>query len=361
MDLLIFAILMSTVDYTDKQWISRCFTLARRGIGNVSPNPPVGAVLVHEGKILSEGYHSCFGGAHAEVEALKNVPADQRHLIPEATLYVSLEPCCIYNKTPPCTDLILREGIMDVRVSTLDPNPKIAGSGIDILRAHGVKVITGILEEEGRELINAFKTNILLHRPYVILKWAQSKELFIGKKDHRILISHPHTTTWSHSLRAIADAIMVGARTVMIDNPKLTTRDAPGKSPHRVVYDPGGKLKNEYYVFNNDERRIFYFSITDNANIDAPHISKYLLRDNESHAHQIINILFTQQIGILLVEGGSFLFSLFIKDNLWDEAWVIHSTHPLNEGVKAPVVKGKLIHEMKSATDTIIGIKNEEI
>jgi len=350
---------MSSVSPIDKQWISRCFTLAQRGIGYVSPNPPVGAVLVHQGRLLSEGYHSHFGGPHAEVEAIKNVPADQRHLIPDATLYVSLEPCCIHGKTPPCTDLILREGIRDVRISTLDPNPKIAGKGIDILRSKGVKVTTGILEEEGREILNSFRTNILYHRPYIILKWAQSKDLFIGKSDQRVLISHPNTTTWSHSLRATADAIMVGARTVMIDNPKLTTRDAPGKSPHRVIYDPGGKLKNEYQVFENDGCRIFYFSITENPGIDAQHISKHLLEENQSHVQQIINVLFAQQTGILLIEGGSFLLSLFIKDNLWDEAWVIRSTHPLQEGVKAPIVKGKLIREMKSATDTIIGIKNE--
>src|SRR5687768_8684669 len=152
MDLLIFAIIMSSDGLTDKQWILRCFDLAKRGIGHVSPNPPVGAVLVHNGKILSEGSHAYYGGPHAEVDVLKNVPDHLRHLIPDSTLYVSLEPCCIFGKTPPCTDLILKEKIKDVRVSILDPNPQIAGKGLSILKSNGVSVTHGILEEEGLDL-----------------------------------------------------------------------------------------------------------------------------------------------------------------------------------------------------------------
>jgi len=350
---------MTTAALTDQQWITRCFDLARRGFGRVSPNPPVGAVLVHNNRILGEGYHAFFGGPHAEVEALKDVNDAERHLIPESVLYVSLEPCRVFGKTPPCTELILKEGIKDVRISTLDPNPKMAGQSVDLLRSQGIAVTTAILEEEGKELIKAFAKNIIHHQPYIILKWAQSKDLYIGKKENRVLISHPHTLLFSHSLRSSADGIMVGARTVMIDNPLLTTRNAPGKSPHRVIYDPGCRLNMDFRVFANDDCHIFYFSASQNEQITGNHISKFLLDDAASHANQILDILFANQIGILLVEGGSYLLSLFIKENLWDEAWIIKSENPLNEGISAPVLKGKLIHQMTSATDTIVGVQNE--
>ena len=350
---------MATAAHTDQQWITRCFDLARRGIGRVSPNPPVGAVIVHDNRILGEGYHAFFGGPHAEVNALKNVRDSDKHLIPASVIYISLEPCNTYGKTPPCTELILKEGIRDVRISTLDPNPKMAGKSVDILRSHGITVTTGILEEDGKELIKAFTKNIAHQKPYVILKWAQSKDLYIGKKESRVLISHPLTLTFSHNLRSSADAIMVGARTVLIDNPLLTTREAPGKSPHRIIYDPGGRLTMDYRVFTKDDCHIFYFSSSQNKLINGDHISKYILDDAASHANQMLDILFSKQIGILLVEGGSYLLSVFIKENLWDEAWIIKSENPLHEGIGAPVLKGKLIRQMTLATDTIIGVQNE--
>src|SRR5688500_16940304 len=173
----------------DEIWMKRCFDLAARGIGYVSPNPPVGAVLVSQNKIVSEGFHTHYGGPHAVVALFQNIDPPDRHLIPKSTLYVSLEPCCIYSNTPPCTDLLIKEGITDVRISTLDPNPKIAGRGVELLRSKKISVIAGILEKEGRELIRAFTKNILFEKPYVILKWAQSKAGYIGKKDERVLIS----------------------------------------------------------------------------------------------------------------------------------------------------------------------------
>ena len=358
--LLIFAFIMPVDQPTDKHWISRCFELAKRGIGYVSPNPPVGAVLVYQNKILGEGYHSFFGGPHAEVEAFKSVANDDRKFIPEAILYVSLEPCCIYSKTPPCTDLIIREGVKDVRISTHDPNPKIAGKGIETLKAQGVNVTCGILEEEGKELIKAFTKNILYQKPYVILKWAQSIHGFMGMPDQRIMISHSYTTAWSHQLRSASDAIIVGAHTVIIDNPKLTTRDSPGRSPHRVVYDPNATLHSSYFIFGKDDRSVFYFSKTKNPEIRKDHIIQYHFNEGASHIDQMMSFLFSHQVGILLVEGGSFLLDLFIKENQWDEAWVIRSKHHLNAGVPAPQVKGKLIGQFDVASDTVVGIGNEQ-
>lgn len=343
----------------DEIWMQRCFDLAVRGTGYVSPNPPVGAVLVYENNIISEGYHTHFGGPHAEVMLFQNISTADRRLIPKSTLYVSLEPCCVYNKTPPCTDLLIKEGIKDVRISTLDPNPKVAGRGVAILKSNNIIVREGILEDQGKELIKAFTTNILLEKPYVILKWAQSKEGYIGKKEERVLISHPYTLAWSHQLRSNADAILVGAGTVRIDDPSLTTREAVGRSPHRAVYDPERKLHMNYKVFNDDGCKVFYFSSLPNETITGNHIAAFVLDDKTSHVTQIMTILFAQNIGILLVEGGAYLLSMFISENEWDETWTIQSKHALEEGFKAPVTRGRLIQKFESATDTVVGIKNE--
>ncbi|MEO6132822.1 MAG: bifunctional diaminohydroxyphosphoribosylaminopyrimidine deaminase/5-amino-6-(5-phosphoribosylamino)uracil reductase RibD [Saprospiraceae bacterium] len=347
-------------DPTNLKWMSRCFELARSGIGSVSPNPPVGAVLVLDSKILGEGFHTHFGGPHAEVEAFRNVPESMRHLIPLATLYVSLEPCCITGKTPPCTDLILREGVKDVRIAIADPNPEVAGKGIELLRSHGVKITLGILEAEAQDLIRSFKTNIIFHRPYVILKWAQSIHGYIGKPDEKIWLSHPHTSIWTHKQRSFADAIMVGARTVMLDDPLLTNREYTGKSPHRVIYDLHGRLNNLYRVFNDEGVKVFYFSKNENKNIAGDHIHKYELSDGTPHYLQILQSLFLYKIGILLVEGGTFVHNLFIQYQAWDEAYVIHTSHPLEDGIKAPIVKGRLAQQIPSSTDTITCILNDD-
>lgn len=339
--------------------MARCFDLARRGVGSVSPNPPVGAVLVYNDRILGEGYHTAFGAAHAEVEAVSSVPDELRHLIPLATLYVSLEPCCNTGKTPPCTDLIIREGIMDVRISTRDPNPSVAGSGLDRLSAKGVKITEGILEEEGKSLIRSFTTNILQHRPHIILKWAQSRFGYSGIKGEQVWLSDPVTKVWSHSQRAKVDAILVGARTVETDNPSLTVREYPGRSPHRVIFDPSGRLDNHYQVFNADGRNIYYFSNEENPEVQGDHILKNILTLDADPLGQILRILFQDQIGNLLVEGGPFLLKQFIKRNLWDEAWVIQTQHDLTQGIAAPDVLGWLIGKIESETDVVVGIRRD--
>ena len=338
--------------------MARCFDLARRGLGYVSPNPPVGAVLVYQDHILGEGYHTAFGAAHAEVEAVRSVPEHDRHLIPMSTLYVSLEPCCITGKTPPCTDLIIREGIMDVRISTRDPNPAMAGTGLERLKAKGVKITEGILEEEGKSLIRSFTTNILQHRPHIILKWAQSRFGYSGIKGRQVWLSDPVTKVWTHSRRALADAIMVGARTVETDNPTLAVRDYPGRSPHRVIFDPNGRLSAHYEVFNADGRDIYYFSSIENPAIAGSHIRKYILRNDADLLRQILDVLFQNQIGILLIEGGPYLQKQFVKQNLWDEAWVIHTQHDLAQGIAPPDVLGRLIGRIESEGDVVVGISN---
>ncbi len=351
---------MAETPIRDNQWISRCFDLARRGIGHVSPNPPVGAVIVHNHEIIGEGFHSYFGGPHAEVEAFKSVSPDKRHLIPQATLYVSLEPCCITGKTPPCTDLILREHVRHVHIATQDPNPDISGRGIQILRKNGIEVKCGILEDEALELIRPFRTNILYRRPYVILKWVQSQNGYIGRQDKKIWLSHPDTSILTHQQRAMADAILVGSRTVMLDDPLLTTREYPGRSPHRVIYDPHGRLNISFRVFNNDQCTVFYFSEKENNSVNADYVKQFILSKDKSHAKQILTKLYDHQIGILMVEGGAYTHQLFIDQNSWDEARVIQTVHALNEGTKAPNIRGKLGSKIQSGTDTVISILNRE-
>ena len=353
---------MTIQSHSDEYWMTRCFDLAARGIGHVSPNPPVGAVLVHEGNILAEGYHHFFGGPHAEVDVIENVPLENRHLIPAATLYVSLEPCCTFGKTPPCTELILTSGIKDVRIATMDPNPDVAGQGISILRKHGIEVTIGILEDHAKYLIRSFRTNILIHRPFVILKWAQSKFGISGLHGQQVWFSNPLTQTWSHRLRSEYDSILVGARTVETDNPYLTTREYPGDSPARVVYDPNGRLDGHYHVFTDDGSKVFYFSAGENkiSNANLANVSAHLLHGSHSHAKQILHALYLHQIGNLIVEGGSYLHHLFIRENLWDEAWVVQTPNNLDSGIRAPNLKGRLIDKFVISTDTIIGMSNEK-
>ena len=343
--------------------MSRCFDLAARGIGYVSPNPPVGAVLVHKGQLLAEGYHHHFGEAHAEVDVLQNVPLEKRHLIPEATLYVSLEPCCTFGKTPPCTDRILEAGIKDVRISILDPNPAVAGQSISLLRKHGIQTKVGIGEINGNELIKHFRVNILQHRPYVILKWAQSQYGISGVHGKQVWFSDPHTQTWSHRLRAEFDSIIVGARTVETDDPSLTTREYPGRSPTRVIYDPNGRLDLHYKVFNADGTNVFYFSAVENkiSRSGLAPVSAHLLHGTEGHTKQILAKLFHHQVGSVIVEGGSYLHHLFIKDNFWDEAWVVKTPNELNSGIRAPNLRGLLIDQFVIGNDTIIGMANDKM
>ncbi|RMF32110.1 MAG: bifunctional diaminohydroxyphosphoribosylaminopyrimidine deaminase/5-amino-6-(5-phosphoribosylamino)uracil reductase RibD, partial [Bacteroidetes bacterium] len=222
---------------SDEVFMRRCFDLARLGAGRVSPNPMVGAVLVYEGRIIGEGWHRRYGGAHAEVNALASVAPSDRALIRRSTLYVSLEPCCIHRKTPPCTNLILREGIPRVVVSCLDPTPEVNGRGLELLREGGVEVRVGVLEEEGRRLIRFREAFVRHGRPFVLLKFACSRDGFLGKPGEQIWISNPWTKRWVHRCRAAADAILVGTRTARTDNPQLTTRLFFGDSPLRIVLD----------------------------------------------------------------------------------------------------------------------------
>ncbi len=217
-------------------YVQRCFDMAVLGVDKVSPNPMVGAILVHKNRIIGEGYHEKFGQAHAEVNALRNVEPSDKKYISSSTLYVSLEPCCIHGNTPPCTDLIIKNGIPEVVISCLDQTPKVAGEGVGKLKRSGINVFEGLLKQKGERLSNIRNTFVTEERPYIILKYAQSLDGFIGKPDRQVWLTNSVSKRLVHKWRQEADAIIVGTNTALIDNPKLTTRYFSGSCPLRIVF-----------------------------------------------------------------------------------------------------------------------------
>lgn len=305
----------------EERVMQRCFDLARRGIGKVSPNPPVGAVLEYKGRIIGEGFHEKFGGPHAEVNTLASVATKDKEYISESTLYVSLEPCCIFGKTPPCTNLILEYGIRRVVVSCLDPSPAVNGRGVSILREAGVEVVTGILEETGKELIAPRRTFACLNRPYILLKWAETANGKMAASDNsRLWISNPWSRRLVHRWRMESDAILVGARTALSDNPRLDNRYYYGKSPVRIVLDPKLSLPENLHIFDESVPTIrVHHQMAGRSGIETRAWSA-LAADSLTALMESLHRL---PVGILLVEGGPHTLEKFLETDYWDEARVI--------------------------------------
>jgi diaminohydroxyphosphoribosylaminopyrimidine deaminase/5-amino-6-(5-phosphoribosylamino)uracil reductase len=293
----------------------RCFELAKKAGKNTKSNPNVGCVIVHEGKIIGEGYHKFFGGKHAEIEAIESVK--NKELLKKSTLFVSLEPCCHTGKTPPCTYKIIETGIPHVVISTLDPNPQVAGQGIKLLLHHGLLVETRVLEKEGKELLRKFEVN-LQKRPYIILKIVQSIDGYIGSKDQQVWLSNSYSTLLSHKWRSEVDGIMVGTKTVLTDNPSLTTRTWPGDNPVRIIWDRNLILSKNLKIFNPEAKT---FILNEHREGDAGHITYLNIKDKSNS--EILGILFTRGICSMIIEGGSQTISRFYQDDLWDEARII--------------------------------------
>ena len=300
--------------------MSRCISLARLGAGNVSTNPMVGAVVVHKGKIIGEGYHRKCGGPHAEVNAINSVkdPA----LLPESEIYVSLEPCAHFGKTPPCADLIIEKKIKKVYVGCLDPFSKVDGKGIQKLRAAGVEVVVGVLEKECQELNRRFFTSVNLKRPYVILKWAQSIDGYIDKDYKPVRISNHQTEILNHKWRSEEDAILVGYNTALRDNPSLTNRLWAGKNPLRVVLDRDGSLPKNLKIFDDSARTV----VLDFHGDDMP--------------HNVLSALNEMKVQSLIIEGGASTHRRFIEADLWDEARIFVADVMLGGGTKAAEIRG---------------------
>jgi diaminohydroxyphosphoribosylaminopyrimidine deaminase/5-amino-6-(5-phosphoribosylamino)uracil reductase len=300
--------------------MSRCIALARLGAGNVSTNPMVGAVVVHNGKIIGEGYHRKCGGPHAEVNAINSVK--DQSLLKESEIYVSLEPCAHFGKTPPCADLIIEKKIKKVYVGCLDPFSKVDGKGIQKLRAAGIEVVVGVLEKECQDLNRRFFTSVNLKRPYVILKWAQSIDGYIDKDCKPVRISNHQTEILNHKWRSEEDAILVGYNTAMRDNPSLTNRLWAGKNPLRVVLDRDGLLPKNLKIFDDSARTV----VLDFHGDDMP--------------HNVLSALNEMKVQSLIVEGGASTHRRFIKAGLWDEARIFVADVMLGGGTKAAEIRG---------------------
>ncbi len=342
--------------------MSRCIQLAKNGLGTTYPNPLVGSVIVHENKIIGEGWHYKAGQPHAEVNAIKSV--ENQQLLKDATIYVSLEPCSHFGKTPPCADLIIQSGIKKVIVGSLDPNPKVAGRGIKKLMEAGCEVIVGVLDKECDELNKRFFTFHQKKRPYIFLKWAQTADGFISpenesrKETKPVWITNEFSRQLVHKMRAQEQAILVGTNTVLEDNPSLTVRDWAGENPTRIVIDRNLKIPQDLSVFDTSSKTIVFNEkqTTNSEKLDFEKIDFF-----KEIPQQICEVLFRRNIQSVIIEGGTKTLQSFIDDNLWDEAFVFNGSISFGEGIKAPIFKGVLISDKKIKNDTLRIFKNPNI
>jgi diaminohydroxyphosphoribosylaminopyrimidine deaminase / 5-amino-6-(5-phosphoribosylamino)uracil reductase len=361
----------------DLQFLMRCFDLARLGMGATSPNPCVGSVIVaSDGRIIGEGFHQKYGEAHAEVNAVASVKPGDRNLIRQSTIYVSLEPCHHIGKTKPCVDLILREQIPRVIIAAIDPFPQVAGKSIEKLKQHGVEVhildTETLLKTQNTEggiltaknlpfstlhaplsIAAPFFTNVQQKRPYIILKWAESSDGFIGRKNEETPISNVFAKRLTHKWRSEADAIMVGSNTARVDNPELTNRHFFGKSPVRVVIDRHLRLSSDLKLFDGTLKTFVYTEENSDLTSKITHENVIYRPMNltQTPVENILNDLFQQNIGILFVEGGQRLLQSFINAKLWDEARVFHALLSLHFGVHAPQLTGAALQKKVQVVD----------
>ncbi len=329
--------------------MQRCFELAKRGQSKVSPNPMVGCVIVHSNKIIGEGWHQKYGEAHAEVNAIHQV-ADAE-LLKEATLYVNLEPCAHFGKTPPCADLIVEKQLKRVVISNKDPNPQVAGKGIEKLKAHGIEVTQGVLEEEGKWFNRRFFTFFEQKRPYIILKWAETADGFVAKENFDSKwISNSLSRLWVHQWRSEEDAILIGKNTAQYDNPQLNVREWQGRNPLRVVIDPNRRLNEDLHLFDQSIPTICYNFLEDKQ---LPNLL-FVKINPHTFLASLLKDLQQRNVQSVLVEGGAQLLETLIKENLWDEARVFKSKTTFGNGLAAPHLQGKLLDYSANLEDTYL-------
>lgn len=334
--------------------IQRCFELALKGLGTVQPNPMVGAVIVYEGEIIAEGFHEKYGQAHAEVNAINAVISNYSNaseILEKSTLYVNLEPCAHQGKTPPCADLIIKKNIPRVVISNIDPFGSVNGKGVERLRKAGVEVIVDVLKEEGYEVNKRFFTYHTLQRPYVILKWAESNDRFISiAENQRTNISGSKAKVLNHKWRSEEQSILVGTKTVIVDNPILTVRDWSGANPLRVIIDKDLKLAKELNIFNSDSKTIIF----NNHKTELDDNIQYVQIDFYGLVPQfMLYQLYLMEIQSLIIEGGAYTINEFMQYGLWDEIRVFRSKTPLNKGVQAPIIEGRLFSKEDLGEDEL--------
>jgi diaminohydroxyphosphoribosylaminopyrimidine deaminase/5-amino-6-(5-phosphoribosylamino)uracil reductase len=337
--------------------MNHALELASKGLGQVAPNPMVGCVIVHNNQIISEGYHEQYGSAHAEPNAIKKVSDE---LLKESTLYVTLEPCSHFGKTPPCADLIISKGIKKVVVGNLDTNPLVSGKGIQKLKDAGIEVEYGILEKECRALNKRFFTFHEKKRPYVILKWAQTQDGFIShwplpqdKEDN--WITGKESKALVHQWRAQEQAILIGYNTLMNDNPQLTTRLAEGKNPIRLVLSRTIDLPTVLDIFNNDAKTIVFNPLKDEIKNNI----EFVKIDWNKKAQEVLDYCFKHNISSIIVEGGTNTIYNFMNTNVWDEAQVfVNPTKKFEQGISAPEINLTNISPIQVGNDLLYTIIN---
>jgi len=336
----------------DEKYMQRCLELAALGNGFVAPNPLVGAVLVYENKIIGEGYHQQYGQAHAEVNCINSVAKENIDNIKDATLYVSLEPCNHFGKTPPCTHLIIDKKIKQVVIGCKDYFDLVNGSGIEFLQKNGVHVKTNILEDDCKKINKRFFTFHQKKRPYIILKFAQTfNKKIAGDTNERLFISNTYTNKLVHQWRSQEAAILVGTHTVVKDNPTLTNRHFIGKNPIRLIIDKKLIVPESFNIFNSDTPTYIFNEV---KHEQEKNISYIKTNNTENSVHEILQFCYEQKITSLIVEGGAKLLQSFIDKGLWDEARVITNTELIVEnGIKAPTFSGKLFNSEQFFSDTI--------
>lgn len=342
---------------THEVYISRCIQIAKNGLGTTAPNPMVGCVIVHENTIIGEGFTSPYGGNHAEVNAINAV--ENKTLLQKSTLYVTLEPCAHYGKTPPCADVIIKWKIPRVIIGCQDNNALVSGQGIARLKAEGCNVTVGILEAQCKAHHKRFLTYHNKKRPYIILKWAETSDGFIAPKTKEdkspVWITNEFSRQLVHKWRAEEQAILVGTNTVLEDNPSLTVRHWTGKQPIRIILDKHLELPQNASVFDDAAETII---ITANQSIKTSNITHSRLESinwdlRKSIAYQICDVLYKQNINSVIIEGGAQTLQTFIYENIWDEARIFIGNSIFKDGVKAPQFYGKLVSEEKINDDRL--------
>ncbi|TDE11663.1 bifunctional diaminohydroxyphosphoribosylaminopyrimidine deaminase/5-amino-6-(5-phosphoribosylamino)uracil reductase RibD [Dyadobacter psychrotolerans] len=352
---------------SDIQWMQRALKLAEYGRGSVSPNPMVGCVIVHQDKIIGEGWHRYYGGPHAEVRAVED--AEKRGngaLLPESTVYVTLEPCSHTGKTPPCADLLIRKNVKRVVVCNGDPNPLVSGNGIRKMQDAGIKVDLDVLSSQGYELNKRFFTGFKQNRPYIILKWAETSDGFLGHENGSpVAISSEFSNMRVHKWRSEEDAILVGFNTALVDNPKLNVRKWVGKDPVRVILDRNLILPETLHVFDNRQPTVIvnYKQQSDlpaepERYADTSSVAYTQVNPAADEIQQLLYKLNQRKIQSVFVEGGPAVLTSFIKTGLWDEIRRCQSTKILGEGIKAPAPGGILTGSEKIQDDLWTYYKN---
>lgn len=331
-----------------------CLELAEKGLGNVAPNPMVGAVVVHDGKVIGQGYHEKYGEAHAEVNAINSV--SDKSLLPGSTLYVNLEPCSHYGKTPPCADLIVHHRIPYVVIGSIDSNSLVKGKGIEKLVSAGCDVKVGVLEEECRELNKRFFTFHEKKRPYIILKWAQSADRYIDVQrglesaGQQTLISNLESRKLVHKWRSQEQAIMVGTNTAMLDNPQLTVRECEGTNPLRIALDRELRIPINYHMYDGSVPTLIFTERKERRSEKAECVT---VKFGSGLLNDVLAELAKRNIQSVIVEGGAQLIRSFTANGLWDEARIFTSRRRLGNGVEAPSISGKPVSEREIAGDEL--------